>query len=109
MATDPDRQSDGHAARPRRRALSELPGGIHGAFQFAWALAMAVPTAARVSELVSRPSGQAALAIIEVTAIWALLAAAGWLARLVMLSSCGRLGARTRQRFKETGRRRRAR
>ena len=67
---------------------------------------MAVPIAARISDLVNRTSAQAALAVIEVTAIWALLAAVAWLARLAGLTSCGRWGARSRQRIQETGRQR---
>ena len=107
MATDPDRQSDGHPERPRRRALRELPGGLHAAFQVGWALAMAIPVAARLSELVGRPSVGAAISVIQVTAIWALLAGMAWLARLVALTSCGRSGARTRQRVRAGARRRR--
>lgn len=81
---------------------------MHAAFQVAWALAMTIPVAAKMSELADRPSSSAALAIIEVTGIWALVAGAAWALRVVALTSSGRWGAHTRQRIRESRRRRRA-
>lgn len=106
MATDPDRQSDGRAARRRRRALAELPGGFHAAFQAAWAVAMGFPTAAEVTRVVHDPTAGAALGVIEVTGIWASLAGFGWALRVAALTGCGRWGAKTRRRAREAGRRR---
>jgi len=68
---------------------------------------MAVPVVGRVSELVGRPSAGAAISVIQVTAIWALLAGLAWVARLVAMTSCGRWGARTRQRVRQSGQGRR--
>jgi hypothetical protein len=108
MATDPDRQSNGYAASQRRRSLSRLPGGIHVVFQLAWLAAAAILIAMRVEELVRHPSSSAALAVIEVSAVWALVATLVWALRVMALTSCGRWGARTRERVQETGRRREA-
>jgi hypothetical protein len=69
---------------------------------------MAVPLARRVNEVVNRPSANAALAIIELTAVWALLAAVAWVAHFLALAGCGRWGARIRERVRERGRRGRA-
>jgi hypothetical protein len=108
MATDPDRQSDGDSARSRRRALSELPAGIHTAFQVLWLLAVAVRVVAEGSELAHRPSAHAALSIVMVTSIWAGVAGVAWGLRVVALTGCGRWGERTRERVRAVGRRRRA-
>src|SRR5436853_600332 len=104
MATDPDRQSNGDPQRPRRRSLSRLPGGMHGVSQVGWALAMAVALATRVSGLVDRPSPGTAVAIIEVTTIWAIGAGLAWVIRSLALTGCGRWGARTRRRVRQFGR-----
>lgn len=106
MATDPDRQSNGRPPLRRRRTLSEPPGGIHAAFQVGWALATSVPVIAKATELADRPSSSAALAIIQVTGVWAVGAGFAWALRVAALSTCGRWGARTRERVREAGRRR---
>lgn len=77
--------------------------GIHAAFQVAWALAIAVLLATKVRQLVDRPSSGAALTIIEVSGSWAVLAGIAWMLRVVALTSCGRWGARTRQRVRGAG------
>jgi hypothetical protein len=107
MATDPDRQSDGRQSQPVR-VLNRLPGGIHAVFQLAWFAGVAIPIATRVEELLHRPSASAAVAVIEVSAVWALVAALAWALRVGTLTSCGKWGGRTRQRVQENGRRREA-
>jgi hypothetical protein len=106
MATHTDRQSDGRTARRRGRPVRALPVGLHGAFQVAWALAMAFPLATEVEDLVGRPHPVAALGVIEVSAVWAVVAALAWTLRLLTLSTCGSWGSRQRQRVRESGRRR---
>jgi hypothetical protein len=59
---------------------------------------MALPVAAKVGVLVQQPRASAALGIVEVSAVWALLAAVAWALRVAALSTCGRWGARTRDR-----------
>lgn len=84
------------------------PGGIHGVFQVGWALAMAVPVAGKVTPLVNQPSPHLAMAIIELSGLWALLAGVAWALRVAALTNCGPWGARTRRRARERGRRREA-
>jgi hypothetical protein len=81
------------------------PGGIHGVFQVGWALAISVPVAGKVAQLVSRPSPHLAVAIVELTGLWALLAGLAWAVRVAALTSCGGWGARIRRRAREAGRR----
>jgi hypothetical protein len=104
MAADPDRHSDGRPPGERRRALNEPPGGLHAAFQVAWALALAAPLALKVSALAQRPGTTAALGVIEISAVWTLVAALAWALRVLALSSCGRCGSRTRDRARRTRR-----
>ena len=86
--------------------MRTLPVGLHGAFQVAWALAMAFPVAAKVEDLLNRPHAAAALAVIEVGGIWALGAAMAWAIRVLALSTCGTWGARTRTHVRDAERRR---
>jgi hypothetical protein len=67
---------------------------------------MAFPVAAKVEGLVNRPHAAAALAVIEASAIWALVAALAWAIRVLALSTSGPWGARTRKRVRDAGRRR---
>jgi hypothetical protein len=78
-------------------------------FQVGWALAITVPLAGKVAQLVNRPSPHLAVTIVELTGVWALLAGIAWAMRVVALTSCGPWGARTRGRIREAGRRREAR
>ena len=80
--------------------------GAHAAFQVLWLAAVAVPLAARVSELAKRPSAHAALSIVIVTGIWAVAAGLVWALRVMALVGCGRWGERTRHRVRTVGRRR---
>jgi hypothetical protein len=77
---------------------------VHAAFQVAWALALAAPLAVKVSALAQRPGATAALGVIEVSAVWALIAALAWALRVLALSSCGRFGSRSRDRVRRAGR-----
>ena len=77
-------------------------------FQVGWALAIAVPLAGKVAQLVNRPSPHLAVAVIEVTGVWALLAGLAWAVRVAALTTCGCWGRRTRRRVTEAGRRREA-
>ena len=67
---------------------------------------MAFLLAAKAEDLVSRLHPAAALAMIEVSAIWAVVAVMVWTLRLLALSTCGSWGGRVRQRVCESGRRR---
>ena len=80
--------------------------GIHAAFQVAWTVGVAVPVAAKASELAHRPSGHAALSIVAVTGIWAVGAGCAWGVRVLALTSCGKWGGRVRRRVRTAGRRR---
>lgn len=108
MATDPDRQSDGDPERSQRRALSRIRGAIHAALQLAWALAVSIPMIWTAMRLVDRPSPGAAWGIVEITAVWALVAGLAWALRVAALTSCGPWGTRTRRRVRDTGRSREA-
>ena len=92
MATDPDRQSNGLAARQRRRALSGLRVRVHTTAQILWLSAVAIPVAAKVSELAHRPSAHVALSIVAISGIWALVAGCAWSLRVLALTGCGRWG-----------------
>ena len=86
--------------------MRRLRVSFHGAFQLAWAGALTVPLAAKVTQMVDRPRPDVALAIIEITGVWALGAILAWALRIAALTSCGRWGASTRERVREAGRRR---
>ena len=77
-----------------------MPGGLHAAFQVAWALGMTAPLAANICALASRPTAGGALAVITVSAAWALVAALVWAARVAAITSSGRFGRRTRIRIR---------
>ena len=77
-----------------------MPGGLHGAGQVALALVFTAPLVAKASEFADRPTAAAAVGVIEVSAIWALLALIGWAARVTALSSCGRWGQAARRRVR---------
>jgi hypothetical protein len=79
---------------------------LHAAFQVAWALAMLAPLATAVSEFTRHQTTSGALEIIEVSAIWALVALLGWSLRVAALTTSGRWGATTRERVRRAGRRR---
>jgi hypothetical protein len=61
---------------------------------------MVVPLAASVSELTRRPGTSGVLEVVVVSGVWALVALAAWIVRIVALSSCGPWGARTRHRIR---------
>ena len=67
---------------------------------------MAVPIAARAGQLAHHPGAGAAVAVIEVSGIWAAIAGLAWMLRVLALTGCGRWGARTRRRVRNAGRRR---
>ena len=98
MATNPDRQSDGRPAPSRLKRLTVLPGGLHGVFQVAWALATAALLASPVSALAERPAPSSAIAVIELTGLWAVGAGLAWAIRLFVLCTNGRFGNVTRGR-----------
>ena len=85
--------------------MSELPSGLHGAFQLAWTLAMATPVGSQVSALARHPSSAGAFGVIELSAIWALIAGVAWGLRVVALTTGGRFGAATRERTRRRSRR----
>ena len=85
--------------------MSELPGGLHGAFQVAWTLAMAIPVGSQVSSLARHPTSAGAFGVIELSAIWALIAGVAWGLRVIALATGGRLGAATRERARRRRRR----
>jgi hypothetical protein len=79
--------------------LSEFPIGIHGAFHVLWLVAVAVPLAAKASELARRPSPDVVLSIVILTGIWALVAGSAWGLRVMALTGSGSWGERTRRRL----------
>jgi hypothetical protein len=85
--------------------MSRLRVSSHAAFQLAWAGALTVPLATKVTQMIDRARPGVALGIIEITGIWALGAFLAWSLRVVAITGSGRWGARTRQRVREAGRR----